>query len=245
MRPAALLASRSAAFLESLRRGGALAGDRPRISRCACRCDESNNPPRRGRRGGCVVDIARRARPSRSSSSSCGSAGSEAGVRAGRAGRGRARPGGSGLMASSIAPRPVASAATSRSRCCRRRTPAAPAPGPSLCRPPGPRSYAGFSEVSGLELNMTVEEYSAGGTQRPIAQVSRPHQMVEPRAQARHRRPPRSRSTTPICGPGSTNIWRVAARGATASSPCWMPTGDRASSGPSGAACRPNGRGRR
>jgi uncharacterized protein len=53
----ALLAQSIGAFLESLRRGGALAGDRPAAS-WRVRCDEVNNPASDRARGELVVDIA-------------------------------------------------------------------------------------------------------------------------------------------------------------------------------------------
>ncbi|SMF02966.1 hypothetical protein SAMN06265365_10648 [Tistlia consotensis] len=53
----ALLVQSIGIFLESLRRGGALAGDRP-ADAFRVRCDESNNPPSARARGELVVDIA-------------------------------------------------------------------------------------------------------------------------------------------------------------------------------------------
>lgn len=52
-----LLAQSTGAFLESLRRGGALAGDRPDAA-WRVRCDETNNPSTARARGELVLDIA-------------------------------------------------------------------------------------------------------------------------------------------------------------------------------------------
>ena len=49
-------------------------------------------------------------------------------------------------------------------------------------------SLGGFSECSGLEMTLEVEEYKEGGSNGARAQVPDPRHLVAHRAQARHGR---------------------------------------------------------
>src|SRR5690606_40614916 len=79
-----------------------------------------------------------------------------------RAGRARRRKRGSGLMPTGIRREPVLaynfSVALLHSKSAD-----GPGTGTIALSTAGGRSYAGFSEVSGLELTMAVEDYEAGG----------------------------------------------------------------------------------